>query len=77
MTLYPTQARAKFRRLATGRLISVTGGAAAYTALNFTVWSQDAFALGCRRSRCCSPSASRGSSARSGARSATGSIDAR
>jgi MFS family permease len=26
------------RRLAAGRLISVTGGAAAYTALNFTVW---------------------------------------
>jgi MFS family permease len=40
MTLYPTQARAKIRRLATGRLISVTGGAAAYTALNFTVWSR-------------------------------------
>ena len=28
------------RRLALGRLISVTGGAAAYTALNFTVWSR-------------------------------------
>ena len=40
MTLYPTQARAKIRRLATGRLISVTGGAAAYTALNFTIWSR-------------------------------------
>ncbi|HTG46228.1 MAG TPA: MFS transporter [Actinomycetota bacterium] len=31
-------ARTKIRRLATGRLISVTGGAAAYTALNFTIW---------------------------------------
>ncbi len=30
--------RANIRRLALGRLISVTGGAAAYTALNFTVW---------------------------------------
>src|SRR5712691_13467347 len=30
--------RANIRRLAVGRLISVTGGAAAYTALNFTVW---------------------------------------
>jgi MFS family permease len=38
MTLYPTTARSKIRRLATGRLISVTGGAAAYAALNFTVW---------------------------------------
>jgi hypothetical protein len=34
MTLYPIEARAKIRRLATGRLVSVTGGAAAYTALN-------------------------------------------
>jgi MFS family permease len=40
MNLYPTAARSKIRRLATGRLISVTGGAAAYTALNFTVWSK-------------------------------------
>jgi MFS family permease len=40
MTLYPIEARAKIRRLATGRLISVTGGAAAYTALNFTVWNR-------------------------------------
>ena len=40
MTLYPIEARAKIRRLATGRLISVTGGAAAYTALNYTVWSR-------------------------------------
>jgi MFS family permease len=30
--------RSNVRRLATGRLISVTGGAAAYTALMFTVW---------------------------------------
>jgi MFS family permease len=30
--------RSAVRRLAAGRLISVTGGAAAYTALNFTVW---------------------------------------
>jgi MFS family permease len=30
--------RSRIRRLATGRLISVTGGAAAYTALNFTIW---------------------------------------
>lgn len=33
-------ARTKIRRLAAGRLISVTGGAAAYTALNFTVWDR-------------------------------------
>jgi len=32
--------RSNVRRLATGRLISVTGGAAAYTALNFTIWHQ-------------------------------------
>ena len=32
--------RSKVRRLAAGRLISVTGGAAAYTALNFTVWDR-------------------------------------
>ncbi|MBI3647298.1 MAG: MFS transporter [Actinobacteria bacterium] len=30
--------RANIRRLALGRLISVTGGAAAYTALMFTIW---------------------------------------
>jgi len=30
--------RSNIRRLALGRLISVTGGAAAYTALNYTVW---------------------------------------
>jgi MFS family permease len=32
--------RSNIRRLSIGRLISVTGGAAAYTALNFTVWSR-------------------------------------
>jgi len=32
--------RSNVRRLAVGRLISVTGGAAAYTALNFTVWNE-------------------------------------
>jgi MFS family permease len=31
-------ARANIRRLAVGRLISLTGGAAAYTALMFTIW---------------------------------------
>ena len=35
-----TPPRAAVRRLALGRLISVTGGAAAYTALNFTVWDR-------------------------------------
>jgi predicted MFS family arabinose efflux permease len=40
MSLYPTTARSKIRRLAAGRLISATGGAAAYTALNFTVWER-------------------------------------
>lgn len=35
-----TSPRAAVRRLALGRLISVTGGAAAYTALNFTVWER-------------------------------------
>jgi MFS family permease len=34
------QPRTAVRRLALGRLISVTGGAAAYTALNFTVWDR-------------------------------------
>lgn len=33
-------ARSNIRRLAAGRLISVTGGAAAYTALNFAVWDR-------------------------------------
>lgn len=32
--------RTAVRRLALGRLISVTGGAGAYTALNFTVWDR-------------------------------------
>jgi len=32
--------RSNIRRLAIGRLISVTGGAAAYTALMFTVWNR-------------------------------------
>ncbi len=32
--------RSNVRRLAFGRLISVTGGAAAYTALNFTIWHE-------------------------------------
>src|SRR5262245_32604249 len=32
--------KSRIRRLATGRLISVTGGAAAFTALNFTVWER-------------------------------------
>jgi MFS family permease len=40
MSRQPQSARTKIRRLATGRLISVTGGAAAYTALNFTVWNR-------------------------------------
>jgi MFS family permease len=35
-----TPPRTAVRRLALGRLISVTGGAAAYTALNFTVWDR-------------------------------------
>jgi MFS family permease len=36
----PNPSRTAVRRLALGRLISVTGGAAAYTALNFTVWDR-------------------------------------
>jgi MFS family permease len=35
-----TPPRTAVRRLALGRLISVTGGAGAYTALNFTVWDR-------------------------------------
>ncbi len=35
-----TPPRTAVRRLSFGRLISVTGGAAAYTALNFTVWDR-------------------------------------
>ncbi len=33
-------ARTRIRRLSIGRLISITGGAAAYTALNFIVWER-------------------------------------
>ena len=33
-------ARSRIRRIAFGRAISVTGGAAAFTALNFTVWDR-------------------------------------
>jgi MFS family permease len=40
MNRHPQSARDKIRRLAFGRLISVTGGAAAYTALSFTVWQR-------------------------------------
>ncbi|MGZ8625109.1 MAG: MFS transporter [Actinomycetota bacterium] len=39
-TRISTPARTAVRRLAVGRLISVTGGAAAYTALNFTIWDE-------------------------------------
>src|SRR5688572_22280471 len=35
-----TPPKTAVRRLAAGRLISVTGGAAAYTALGFTIWDQ-------------------------------------
>lgn len=35
-----TPPRSAVRRLAAGRMISVTGGAAAYTALGFTIWDQ-------------------------------------
>lgn len=35
-----TPSKTAVRRIAAGRLISVTGGAAAYTALGFTVWDQ-------------------------------------
>lgn len=35
-----TPPRTAVRRIAAGRLISITGGAAAYTALGFTVWDQ-------------------------------------
>jgi MFS family permease len=40
MNRQPQSARTRIRRIATGRLISMTGGAAAYTALNFTVWQR-------------------------------------
>jgi MFS family permease len=38
MNIFTTDPRSAVRRIATGRLISVTGGAAAYTALGFTIW---------------------------------------
>jgi MFS family permease len=38
MNRQPQSARTRIRRIAAGRLISMTGGAAAYTALNFTIW---------------------------------------
>lgn len=38
MNLTTQNPRSAVRRIATGRLISVTGGAAAYTALGFTIW---------------------------------------
>jgi len=40
MSTRQQSARTRIRRLAIGRLISITGGAAAYTALNFTVWDR-------------------------------------
>ncbi|TMK60614.1 MAG: MFS transporter [Actinobacteria bacterium] len=40
MSTRQRSARSRIRRLAVGRLISITGGAAAYTALNFTVWDR-------------------------------------
>jgi MFS family permease len=40
MTVHRTSPRAAVRRLAAARLISITGGAAAYTALMFTVYEQ-------------------------------------
>src|SRR5947208_4210990 len=40
MSTRQLSARTRIRRLAVGRLISITGGAAAYTALNFTVWDR-------------------------------------
>jgi MFS family permease len=40
MSPTPQSARTKIRRIAVGRMISVTGGAAAYTALNFTIWDR-------------------------------------
>jgi predicted MFS family arabinose efflux permease len=40
MTVHRTSPRAAVRRLATARLISITGGAAAYTALMFTVYER-------------------------------------
>src|SRR5512132_573226 len=40
MTVHRTSPRAAVRRLAAARLISITGGAAAYTALMFTVYQR-------------------------------------
>src|SRR5436309_7112164 len=40
MSTRQRSARTRIRRLAVGRSISITGGAAAYTALNFTVWDR-------------------------------------
>ena len=37
---HPTPARSAVRRLAAARVISITGGAAAYIALNFEVYDQ-------------------------------------
>src|SRR6266545_4494836 len=40
MSVHRTSPKAAVRRLATARLISITGGAAAYTALMFTVYER-------------------------------------
>src|SRR5205809_7559965 len=40
MSTRQRSARTRIRRLTVGRSISITGGAAAYTALNFTVWDR-------------------------------------
>src|SRR2546422_10343915 len=40
MTTHRTSPKAAVRRLATARLISITGGPAAYTALMFTVYER-------------------------------------
>ena len=40
MTVHRTSPKAAVRRLSTARLISITGGAAAYTALMFTVYER-------------------------------------
>src|SRR4029450_1110154 len=40
MTVHRTSPRSAVRRLAAARLISITGGAAAYTALMFTVYER-------------------------------------
>ena len=51
-----TPPRTAVRRLAAARMISVTGGAAAYIALNFTICERTRSATGSPR-RCCSRSA--------------------